>query len=315
MILGDAMKKILTSITVIVIVLAILFTNQDFTTFVLKNTIYKQEMAIQTPNQYEVKTKFQFVKEVPQKEPQNKEELFNLFYTILNGGFEEYTFFCPSTYKTCIEDTKQITENQLVLSNLNNFVHPYNSYNKIAVNMNSFGRVNVKIDKLYSKEQREKVDQEIDRIMNEIITDQMTPREKILAFHDYIINTTVYDKNAAASIKNGLQTDKGSLSHFAYGTLFQHLSLCGGYSDTMAIFLTKIGIPNMKIANDEHVWNLVYLDNSWLHLDLTWDDPVVDTGQNLLLHNFFLITTKDLQQKDNVYHNFDPEIYVEATYN
>ena len=83
----------------------------------------------------------------------------------------------------------------------------------------------------------------------------------------------------------------------------------------MAIFLTKIGIPNMKIANDEHVWNLVYLDNSWLHLDLTWDDPVVDTGQNLLLHNFFLITTKDLQQKDNVYHNFDPEIYVEATYN
>ena len=72
MILGDAMKKILTSITVIVIVLAILFTNQDFTTFVLKNTIYKQEMAIQTPNQYEVKTEFQFVKEVPQKEPQNK---------------------------------------------------------------------------------------------------------------------------------------------------------------------------------------------------------------------------------------------------
>lgn len=67
--------------------------------------------------------------------------------------------------------------------------------------------------------------------------------------------------------------------------------------DSMAVFLGKMGIKNIKISNISHVWNLVYLNGAWFHLDLTWDDPVVNTNENLLLHNYFLITNTDLQRK------------------
>ena len=306
------MKKFLTTLSFMTIILAIIFMNRDITTFILKNTIYKREMAVQTPNSYQLKTEFQYVKNIEQKEPQNKEELFRLIYTILNNGFDQYTFFCPSSYQDCLQDVKKMTSDKILLSHFNNFVHPYNSYNKMVVHMNSFGKVSLSIEKLYTEEQRIAVDQEIDRIMKEILTDEMTIKNKILTFHDYIVNTTVYDKKGAEKIKKEKFEKPVGRSHLAYGTLFDHLSLCGGYSDTMAIFLTKLGVPNMKVANNEHVWNLVQLDGVWYHLDLTWDDPVVDTGENILLHNFFLISTAELHQKDAIYHNFDSSIYIEA---
>ena len=45
------------------------------------------------------------------------------------------------------------------------------------------------------------------------------------------------------------------------------------------IFIVRvIYIINYKISNDEHIWNLVYLDEKWYHLDLTWDDPIITGG-------------------------------------
>ena len=32
------------------------------------------------------------------------------------------------------------------------------------------------------------------------------------------------------------------------------------------------GIKNYKIASSNHVWNYVYIENNWYHLDLTWDE-------------------------------------------
>ena len=80
----------------------------------------------------------------------------------------------------------------------------------------------------------------------------------------------------------------------------------------MAIFLNKIGIPNYKISGEDHVWNLVYLDGKWLHLDLTWDDPVTSNGENILLDKFFLITTDELKALNTGYHDFNEEYFVEA---
>lgn len=71
---------------------------------------------------------------------------------------------------------------------------------------------------------------------------------------------------------------------------------CNGYTDLMAIFLTKIGFNNFKVATtpDEisysttgHIWNAVYLNDEWLHIDLTWDDPVSSDGKDYLFHTYF----------------------------
>ena len=80
----------------------------------------------------------------------------------------------------------------------------------------------------------------------------------------------------------------------------------------MNIYLNTLGIQNYKISSSNHVWNLVNLDGTWYHLDLTWDDPVASDGNQYLLHNFFLISTDELLNLDTVEHTFDKNIYKEA---
>ena len=88
--------------------------------------------------------------------------------------------------------------------------------------------------------------------------------------------------------------------------MIQGYGTCNGYADAMAIFLDKLNIINYKIS----IWNLVYLDGKWYHLDLTWDDPISET--NINRDTYFLITTKTLEELNDGTHNFDKKIYSEA---
>lgn len=93
----------------------------------------------------------------------------------------------------------------------------------------------------------------------------------------------------------------------------------------MAIFLTKMGFDNYKIATtpDEisysatgHIWNAVKVNDEWLHLDLTWDDPVSNDGKDYLFHTYFLKTTEEVKDADDgetviEEHNFNSLYYLE----
>ena len=100
------------------------------------------------------------------------------------------------------------------------------------------GEITIEINYLYTKEQIEKIDNEVNKIINEKITSEMSEYEKIKTIHDFIINTTKYDVERN---KNG---DSKYLSYIAYGPLFDHMATCNGYTDLMAIFLTKFNIKN-----------------------------------------------------------------------
>ena len=80
----------------------------------------------------------------------------------------------------------------------------------------------------------------------------------------------------------------------------------------MAIYLDKLNIPNIRISTTEHVWNLVNIDESWLNLDVTWDDPVTSNGTDMLMYDYYLIDTNTLLSKDTTQHNFNKDIYLEA---
>ena len=79
----------------------------------------------------------------------------------------------------------------------------------------------------------------------------------------------------------------------------------------MELFLEKLGVESFKVSSEEHVWNAVHLNDTWLHLDLTWDDPITDTGEDYLLHDYFLINTNTLEKKKIEQHNFDKLVYSE----
>lgn len=263
---------------------------------------------------------FEFVSNTKNFTPYGKQDILNIFYTILNNGNETGTFYCPKEYKNCIEDVESISKDQNLLTHLNNFLHPYKSFEKITSDIYDTGEIQIKIKYIYTKEEINYLNTEIDNLIKNLITnnkdlnnknDKETNEDydKIKIIHDYIINNTKYD----------IDNNKELKSYNAYGTLKNHIATCNGYTDLMAIFLSKLGYENFKIATTNettgHVWNVVKINNEWLHLDLTWDDPVSSDGKNYLYHKYFLINTEGLIKADenitSQEHNFNRAIYSE----
>ncbi|MDD6224453.1 MAG: hypothetical protein PUB18_05595 [bacterium] len=257
-------------------------------------------------NDYFQEKEYAFVQTTDQFKPQNQQDLINIYYTILNSGVDQFTFYCPTSYATCLDDVNRISEDQTLLSSVNNFVAVYNGFQNIETEFDTLGRVQVSVTRNYTDYEIAELEKVVDQIIQENITDDMTMETKIKTIHDYIINHTVYDKNRSDKKVKKYQSDT------AYGALIEHYAICGGYSDSMKLFLDRFGVENYKVASENHIWNLVKLDDEWLHLDLTWDDPITNTGQDVLEYDYFLITTEELFALNTDQHFFDTTIYMEA---
>lgn len=281
--------------------------------FVFREDLYKlylnytepKEVTLGEQNNYARDDSFDFVQLTVDFEPENRQDLLNIYYTVLNAGKEEFQFYCPDTYETCIEEVSNIANDQELLSSINNFVHPFNSFSHLETTYDTTGKVEITIEHTYSDQEKELLRAKVDSIEQEIWQDTMTTEEKIKAAHDYIINHSQYD--VARSDHNIIEYQ----SDTAYGPLLQGYSLCGGYTDAMALFLNDLQLKNYKIASASHIWNGVYLNNEWLHLDLTWDDPITSDGSNLLEYRFFLIPTDTLKFLEPQQHIYDETIYQE----
>ncbi len=290
------------------LVLVILFLNFD-TVWDKISSIANPEkvITIKEANQYKKNDDFYFVKQLKSYVPQNPNDLKNIFYSVLNQGWTEFTFYCPIEYSECLKDVIKLSNDQSLLSDINNYVHPYNSYSSIKILYDEAGEILIKIYHKYSDEEINKIDKDIDIMINNITNEQMTITEKIRALHDHIINETKYDTKKANNLESNYDSERIN------GVLYDHYAICSGYTDIMAVILSKLNVPNFKVASLTHVWNAVYLDGKWLHLDLTWDDPVSPTGNDILEHNYFLIDTNTLEITDtnNNEHTFDKNIYYE----
>lgn len=287
------------------------FYKEEIATFVMGNVVQNTKVAAPNNNNYTNDFKFELVQNTNDFHVKNKQDILNVIYTVLNSGADEFTFYCDKEYSTCEADLKVISADQTLLSVINNMVSPYNSYKKLYVTINNYGEAAVSIDKLYSEADITKLNNKIEEIKKEVINDNMSTRDKIKAYHDYLVNHSVYDEERASRIEQGLEDIIKYNSHKANGPLIEGWALCSGYSDAMKLYLDQLNIPNYKVSNDKHIWNLVYIDGKWLHIDLTWDDPVTNDHRNLLLHNFFLISTSELLNLDRTNHEFNVEYYKE----
>lgn len=270
--------------------------------FFVKKT---REVKLNQKNKYYRDYDFSYVQNTTNFTPSNEQDILNIYYTVLNSGNTEFTFYCPEQYKTCIKDIKALANDQVKLTHINNYVHPYNSFSNIETTTDSLGTVTITITKAYSDTDISIIDEAIKNIEKEVLDPSLSTKEQIKKIHNYIIDNSKYDSN---------RTDNGIIeykSDIAYGPLIEGYGICGGYSDAMELFLENLGIKSFKIASDMHVWNAVELYNSWYHLDLTWDDPVTSNGVDLLEDNFFMIDSPSLEKLEKTQHTFDKNVYQE----
>ncbi len=313
------MRKYIIPLICYLLILAILLNIDSITNFLAKIVSGNQILTIDEGNEYTKNYDFAFVQNSKDYIPYSKKDLYNIIYSVINQGWDEFTFYCPSEYTECFQDVKDVSEDELTLTHINNFVHPYNSFEYLNTSISEFGEVTIKVSYLYSQEEIDLINNYVDKLIKDLYKDDVEENENLKQIHDYIINNTKYDieRNDTGNSKYKSQT--------AVGPVKDGYATCNGYADLMAIILSKLGYVNYKIATTKeeisyksngHVWNALIFDNKWVHLDLTWDDPVSKDGTDYLHHKYFLVSTEALREADkgNVNieeHNFNKAYYQE----
>ncbi len=295
------MKKTIGLLICLLITLLIFLNMNTLSDYLADFLENDKKVYIANPNDYYKNYDFKFVRMSKEYTPYSYQGLLNVIFSTLNNGWDTFTFYCPDEYTNCYEDVSKISKDTTLLSNINNYVHPYNTYSKISIANSTTGEITIKTTKMYNEDDISKINKGVDEIITNEITNDMSLEDKILKVHDYIINNTRYDVN---------KTNNDSFN--AKGPLFTGKAVCSGYADLMAIFLTKFGVKNYKVASDTHVWNVAQINDEWLHIDLTWDDPIIkDSDVDTLSHQFFMVNTEKLLEFDTSDHKFDTTIYQE----
>lgn len=165
----------------------------------------------------------------------------------------------------------------------------------------------------YEKDREEiKLHQKIIRekrkdILSEIINPNMTDYNKVKAVHDYIINTTRYDK---AYFQN---EEVKPESHTVYGVLVEGVAVCDGYAKAMKYLLEPLDIEtiivNGKSKGMNHAWNIVKIEDEYYHIDATWNDPVTEDGQDIIVYDYFNLKDEDIAKT----HSWNKDKYPQCT--
>lgn len=91
---------------------------------------------------------------------------------------------------------------------------------------------------------------------------------QVLAVHDWLVRHVAYDQ------------DDMRASHTAYGLFANATAVCEGYSQAFMLAMERLGVPCVIVRSEDmaHQWNMVCIDGTWYHVDVTWDDPTPDQG-------------------------------------
>ncbi|MBQ8968097.1 transglutaminase domain-containing protein [Ruminococcus sp.] len=140
------------------------------------------------------------------------------------------------------------------------------------------------------------------KVIDEVITEDMSDYDKELAIHDYIVRNVTYDKGELS-----LFGEAGEHAADPLGALRDGECICRGYTTTFRMFMDMLGIPCRSVhasaEGREHAWNIVQLSGHWYYVDVTWDDPVPDAMTYPVKHQYFNTTADVMADR----HEWDRE--------
>ncbi len=118
--------------------------------------------------------------------------------------------------------------------------------------------------------------------------DALTDIEKAFLLHDRLAMHCEYDYDTL----NETPESMPQTSYNAYGALVLRDAVCMGYALAYDFLLEQVGIKSLYCSSDtlNHAWNIIYINDTPYHVDVTWDDPVWDTYGQVTHENFLLST-------------------------
>lgn len=107
------------------------------------------------------------------------------------------------------------------------------------------------------------------KVIDEVITEDMTPYEKEKAIYEWQVGWV----NFSDSDLNPIGANS-EYSHMPYGVFKNHQAICVGNATTFKLLMDMLDIPCQIIhstSEGEHAWDVVQLDGDWYHVDVTFD--------------------------------------------
>ncbi len=150
-----------------------------------------------------------------------------------------------------------------------------------------------------TKEQEQFVEEEVTKIIGQIISSGMNDHDKEKAIHDYLLNRINYDYSLAG--------------YTAYAALKNGVTVCNGYVQLGYKLLNQAGIETKMVKGTlesngtpkDHAWLLVKIEGKWYHLDPTLDDTLAGDGGNP--YKYYNLSDAEIMDD----HSFD-EVYYPA---
>jgi len=121
----------------------------------------------------------------------------------------------------------------------------------------------------------------------QIDTTGMSDYEIICAVNEYLCDTVYYPPNEPYA----------PMTHTAYGALEDGVAVCEGYACATKLLLNHFGILcDIQVGfctnGGGHAWNLVYLENQWYQLDVTWNDGSASRSDYLLVTDDYMLKSR-----------------------
>lgn len=112
----------------------------------------------------------------------------------------------------------------------------------------------------------------------EIDKNAKNDKDILMGISEFLQRNVKYDMDELNSSVRG--KSKSPMSHNAYGALVNHKAVCDGFSSAYALIAHYFGIKCMLVegrssyhssSKADHAWNIIEYDNSYFHIDSTWD--------------------------------------------
>ena len=154
-----------------------------------------------------------------------------------------------------------------------------------------------------NEEQRDIYQVKIDSVVSEWlygINPEASDFEKALYVFETLIEKVDYDADS--------QENQNILSVFIYQS-----TVCQGYADAAWYLLDQLGIKSTIVTgtanNESHAWNLVYLDDAYYYMDVTWGnskylDDNNDTAKRIN-YAYLAMTTEEISQNHVITSSFE----------
>ncbi|MCY6959148.1 transglutaminase domain-containing protein [Clostridium brassicae] len=256
-------------------------------------------------------TKMDFTTSAPQYKIDSYEKFYSAIKYALHN-FENKLDVQIVNYNS--KDYKLDTINKIIEENPN-IDYGYNGAEaSITSYSNGSAKMSINIKYEFSKEEmknmKELSEKKAKDIIGKIIKPNMSDYEKELAIHDYIANNSSYDKRI---FTNNIPIE----SYTDYGILIKGVGVCSGYARAMYRLLNMAGVECLYVVGyglDDstsvpHAWNMVKIEGEYYHLDVTWDDPIVSSGKDIVTYNYFNLTDEKMQLD----HSWDSKKYPKCT--